>query len=76
MTKVALVLIRKDELMNKYGAYPVLAVHDEVIVECPDEYTEEVKIRLEELMVQAADVKVKNVPFVAEGEVMDRWVKD
>lgn len=48
----------------------------EIIVECPDEYTEEVKIRLEELMIQAAGAKVKNVPFAAEGEVMDRWIKD
>lgn len=76
MTKVALILVARDEQMQKYGAYPVLAVHDEIILECPDEYTEEVKIRLEELMIQAAGTRVKNVPFATEGEVMDRWIKD
>lgn len=48
----------------------------EVIVECPRENAELVKVRLEELMIAAAQEMVKDVPFVAEGEVMDRWYKD
>ena len=76
MTKVALLLLAKDEYLNSIDAKPVLAIHDEIILEAPKEHAEQAMKRLEELMVQAAQKKVKTVPFEVAGEVMERWVKD
>lgn len=76
MTKVALILIDRDEFLNSIDAKPVLAIHDEIILEAPKEHAEAVTKRLEELMVEAAYQKISKVPFKAEGEVMERWVKD
>jgi DNA polymerase I len=41
------------------GAVPILAVHDEIVVECPEEQAEEVAHFLEEVMVVGRD-KVVN----------------
>jgi len=76
MTKVALLLLAKDEYLNSIDAKPVLAIHDEIILEAPKEHAEQAMKRLEALMVQAAQKKVKTVPFEVSGEVMERWVKD
>jgi DNA polymerase I-like protein with 3'-5' exonuclease and polymerase domains len=51
-------------------------VHDEIIMECPKEHGQSVKIRLEHLMAQAGKTMIKSIPFRADGEVMERWYKD
>lgn len=76
MTKMAMIKVENDPLMNEWDAKLILQIHDELVVEVPDKYAEMAKVRLEELMVEAAQEMVKDVPFVAEGEVMDRWYKD
>lgn len=73
MVKMALIKVAKDGIMNKIGAVPVLAIHDELVVEVKREHAEMAKQRLEELMLEAAYMVVKTVPFVAEGEITERW---
>lgn len=46
LTKLAMVNIATDELMNKWDAHLVITVHDEVIVECPEQYADLVEERL------------------------------
>ena len=76
MTKVALLFVHYDEVLRSYGSHVVLVIHDEIIIECPKEHQEVCAKRLEELMVKAAQTKVKSIPFASESEVMDRWYKD
>lgn len=74
MTKRALVLVYEDDKMREWGAYPVLLIHDEIVVEAPEQNAEQVADRLSELMIQAAQEHVDDVPFLVDAEVMDRWL--
>lgn len=46
-------MVAADEALRPFGAYPVLVVHDELVVECPAEHAEAAKAVLEEVMVAA-----------------------
>lgn len=76
MLKKALVLIYNDKRMRELGGFPVLLVHDEIIIEGPKENQEELAERLEELMLEAAYANTEGVPFKAEAEVMERWTPE
>ena len=76
MTKLALIMCNYDKELLSIDARPVLAIHDELILEAPIEYAERAKVRLEEIMIEAARQRVKSVSFKAEGEVMTFWHKD
>jgi DNA polymerase-1 len=64
------------------GAVPILAVHDEVVVECPEEQAEEVKVWLVKAMVDGMN-EVLNpglgddypdwVPVEVEAEILESW---
>jgi DNA polymerase-1 len=64
------------------GAFPILAVHDEVVVECPEEQDEEAKAWLVKALVDGME-KVLNsgldinhperVLVKVEVEVVDSW---
>ncbi len=79
--KLALALLyeRRDECP---GAVPILAVHDEIVVECPEEQAEEVKAGLvkalvdgmEEVLNSGLDTdNLERVPVKVEVEVVDSW---
>jgi DNA polymerase-1 len=64
------------------GAVPILAVHDEVVVECPEEQAEEVKTWLVKAMVDGMDEVLNSglgtdhperVPVKVDVEVVDIW---
>ena len=64
------------------GAVPILAVHDEVVVECPEEQAEEVKAWLVKAMVDGMEEVLnpglgtdhpERVPVKVEVEVVDSW---
>lgn len=76
MTKIAMINVAFDPEMRRMGAKLALSVHDELIVDCPKEHAEEVKERLEYLMIEAGRQKVKTVPITSEGIIMERWIKD
>jgi len=50
-------------------------VHDEIIVEAPEEIAEEVKTIVEEEMIKAAEIFLTDVPCKADPNVCDRWKK-
>ncbi|HEX7312833.1 MAG TPA: DNA polymerase [Pyrinomonadaceae bacterium] len=53
----------------------VNVVHDEVVVECPEEGAEEFARVVEEAMCAAGEEYVKAVPVKVEAAVTDEWVK-
>jgi DNA polymerase-1 len=64
------------------GAVPILAVHDEVVVECPEEQAEEVKDWLEKAMVDGMEEVLNSglgtdhperVPVKVKVKVVNRW---
>ena len=56
-------------------AHVVNVVHDEVVVECPEEGAEEFGRVVEEAMCAAGQEYVKAVPVKVEAAVTDEWVK-
>ncbi len=57
------------------GAQVVNVVHDEVVVECPEEGAEGFARVVEEAMCDAGQEYVKAVPVKVESAVTDEWVK-
>jgi DNA polymerase I len=53
----------------------VNVVHDEVVVECPEEGAEEFAQLVEQAMCAAGEEYVKAVPVKVESSVTDEWVK-
>ena len=76
MTKLALIKVHTDKRLIELGAFPVLAIHDEIIMEVPKENADKAVKIMEECMLSAAKEMVEDVPFKAEGEILERWYKD
>jgi DNA polymerase I len=64
------------------GAVPILAVHDEVVVECPEEQAEEVKVWLVKAMVDEMEEVLNpgldadhcdRIPVEVEAEIFESW---
>lgn len=70
-TKLAMILIAKDEKLKELGFKLLLPVHDELIGECPEENAKEVADRFSYLMVQAA--KDLCVPSKCDVEISREW---
>jgi DNA polymerase-1 len=74
--KMALALLweRRDE---RRGAVPILAVHDEIVVECDEGEAEKVEAWLKNAMVDGMDTVVNatepNVPIEVETSVAQTW---
>jgi DNA polymerase I-like protein with 3'-5' exonuclease and polymerase domains len=75
--RLALVLLweRRGECP---GAFPVLACHDEVVVECHAEEAAEVKAWLEGAMIEGVDTVLNStgeahVPVEVESRVASSW---
>lgn len=64
-------LIEEDLL---YTVKFVNIVHDEIIVECPEEIVEKCKDKLKECMEGAGKYFCKRVPLHAEPQIADKWV--
>ena len=75
MLKIALVLMRKYIIENKYPAILHLPVHDEVLSSCPKDHAEEWKEIQEGCMIQAADMFLEPGLLGADTEVLERWTK-
>ena len=70
-TKIAMILVGNDEKLKELGFRLLLAVHDELIGECPRENAKEVSERFAQLMVDAAHELV--VPSKCDVEVTECW---
>lgn len=65
-----------DKLSPMRGSYPVVFVHDEIILECPKETAAAAAERLRDLMVDTAQRWMPDVPVTAGVHLMERWQKD
>lgn len=75
LTKLAMVNIFKDEELNKYLARLVATVHDEILVECPAFYADQVIKRLPQVMIDTATPFI-SVPMKCDPYCVDRWYSD
>lgn len=72
MSKRAMIKIYNDKEINELGFKMLIAVHDEIIGQCPEENAEKVADRLTYLMRQAALPEV-TVPFKCDPTIEKRW---
>lgn len=70
-TKLAMIAVGNDKKLKDLGFRLLLAVHDELIGECPKENAKEVAERFAHLMVEAA--KDLSVPSKCDVEITERW---
>lgn len=71
--KMVLTRLHKEQC-EKYGkCFVVAPVHDEVVLDVPDEFVPEVKKQVERIMVEVAEEVCPGVPFKADVVVADNW---
>lgn len=75
MSKRAMVAVYNDEELKSLGFKLLIAVHDELIGECPIENAEKVKELLSYNMIQSALPEV-NVPMKCDTDVFPSWYYD
>ena len=75
MTKICMRKIFDDKELNDLDAHLVLQIHDEVIVECPEQNADKVMERLTYVMKTSVADKVE-VPFKCDGYKVTRWYED
>lgn len=73
ITKQALVLINKALLDSPIKL--INTVHDEIIIETPENLASEAAQLLEEKMIEAAKIYIKKVPIVVDVHTSDVWEK-
>lgn len=72
LTKIAMIDITNDPELKKCHAELIATVHDEVLVECPAFYADEVEKRLPQVMIDAAK-PYTNIPQKCDPYNVDRW---
>lgn len=73
ITKRAMVLLRKN-LIGK-DAHIISTIHDEILVECHKDISDECFSIVKKDMIQAGEEYLKNVPVDVEGKVGTCWEK-
>jgi len=76
LTKLAMIDIANDQLMKDYHAKLIIPVHDELLVECPAYYADQVYDRLPKLMTGAAKKGGIEIPQKCDPYCVDRWYAD
>ena len=64
-----------DESLVEIDARIVNSVHDELVVECAEDVTEEARERVEHCMETAGRDYIKSIPVVIESVVAESWIK-
>lgn len=72
MTKKAMIAVTNDSELNRLGFRLMINVHDELIGECPEQYSTECAKRLEDVMKGVAKDKAK-VPFKCDADISYNW---
>ncbi len=65
-------MIKLDTALKEFGAYQLVQIHDEIIVETPVDKIEETRKKIVEIMESALTLRVPIVANIVESE---RWVK-
>jgi DNA polymerase-1 len=77
--RIAMVNIEKSLKENKLDdkIFPILQIHDELVFEVQDEYIDQAKVLIKEIMEQGIDKKflgnLKPVPIIAECHIGKNW---
>lgn len=72
MSKLALIKIRNDEELQKRGAYAIIPVHDEILIETPLRYARFVKKQFAHDMETAARPRL-TIPISCDVVSSERW---
>ena len=75
LTKLAMINIDNDEILNKLGFKLLITIHDEVLGECPKENIQEVAKRLTQVMIDTAKPDM-NVPMSCDAYSVSHWYED
>lgn len=75
LTKLAMINISRDKVLNECGFKMLIQVHDEVLGECPIEYADVVAKRLQEVMIETAKPYM-DVPMSVDAYVVSHWYED
>ena len=75
MSKKAMILVHKNEELKKLGFKLLIAVHDELIGECPIENKDRCKELLSQLMIDSAKPEVQ-VPMKCDADDFHAWYED
>lgn len=75
LTKLAMINIYNDEVLNKLGFRLLSTIHDEVFGECPEKNAQEVATRLTQVMIDTAKPYM-NVPMSCDAYVVKNWYED
>jgi len=59
--------------LYRYDAYPILTVHDEIVVECPEEIKDEVKTIMDREMLRAAEMFISKIPVAVDSKIGEIW---
>ena len=72
MSKLAMILVGKDERLKELGFRLLIPVHDELIAECPIENAKECEERFAQLMSDAAKSRL-TIPIKCDVELTKSW---
>ena len=75
LTKLAMVNIYNDKVLNDCKFKLLVTIHDEVLGECPEEYASIVEKRLAEVMIDSAKPYM-NVPMSCDCYNVTHWYED
>lgn len=76
LTKLAMIKIFNDEKMKDWDAHLIIGVHDELLMECKEEYAQEVADRLSYDMISAASDNGVDIPMKCDAEIFTWWYQD
>lgn len=77
LTKKAMIDIFNDEKLKEWDAHLIVTVHDEVLVECKEEFAEQVADRLPKLMIDAAEeLGIHEPKMKCDPYLVSRWYSD
>ena len=73
MSKIAMIKVHKSQELKSLGFKLLLAIHDELIGECPYENRDKVADILSTIMKESAKPQVSSVPFKCDAEIEKQW---
>ena len=75
INKLSMLAIDRDPKLKVLGVQLLLTIHDEVMVKCPNENTEEVASIIPQIMINVGKDKME-VPLVADATIIRHWYQD
>lgn len=73
LTKMIMVMVDRDPVIKKLGGRMVFQIHDELILDCPIENAEEVKVRLKTIMENSSAAVGVVLPMKCDMTIETRW---